>query len=80
MDSNEIYQILHRIISDALWMDEGHILRLDTNLFEHLNAKNDDLAYIAAGIQYEFRINVNTDDLISAGTVGKIIEFIENNI
>lgn len=78
MERSEIIAKLETILFDTL--EEEIEVSLDTNLFEDLKLNSIALLYLALGIEKEFGISLQNEDLPKAVTLGDWVDYIEGKL
>lgn len=78
MERSEIIAKLETILFDTL--EEKIEVSLDTNLFEDLKLNSIALLYLALGIEKEFGISLQNEDLPKAVTLGDWVDYIEGKL
>ena len=78
MERNEIIEKLKAILFDAL--EEEVEVDLDTNLITDLKLNSISLLYLALGIENEFGIKLQTEDMPNLSRVGDWVDYIEQKV
>ena len=78
MERNEIIEKLKAILFDAL--EEEVEVDLDTNLITDLKLNSISLLYLALGIENEFGIKLQTEDMPNLSRVGDWVDYIERKV
>ena len=75
----DVFEKVKTAIVSELGCDESKVT-LDANLKDDLGADSIDAVQIIMELEDAFGISIDTDDIESISTVGKIVEYINNLI
>ena len=78
MERKEIIEKLKAILFDTL--EEEVDVNMDTNLLTDLKLNSISLLYLALGIENEFGIKLQTEDMPSLSRVGDWVDYIESKV
>jgi len=73
------FEKLKKIISEVLNVDEDEIT-MDTTFVDDLGADSLDIFQIIMGIEEEFDIEIDEDDIDRLTTIGDIVQYINDRI